>query len=161
MKVTNIRHANAFAKGLDELGVAVAVGGEGQATGLVARMLQFYPEVLSGEHGYGFIGPLDDADSAALDVLVKAEVLDFIDLVYPIQVYVVEHQSAPMLGREDEGRTPYVCVDAESAGDPLGEAGLASAKLTDEEEEIVGHGGLAEPPPDDLGLLRGVGLYGY
>ena len=139
----------------------MAVGGEGQATGLVARMLQLYPEVLSREHGYGFIGPLDDTDSAAIDVLVKAEVLGFMKLVYPIQVYVVEHQPALVLGHEDEGGAPYMRVDAESAGDALGEAGLAGAKLTDEEEEIVGQSGLTEPPPDGLGLLRGVCLYGY
>ena len=141
--------------------MAVAVGGEGQATGIVTRMLQLYPEVLSREYVYSFIGPLDDADSASLNVLVKAEVLDFIELVYPIQVYVIEHQSALVLGREDEGWTLYVRLDVKSAGNPLGEAGLAGAKLTGEEEEIVGHGGLTEPPPDGLGLLRGVGLYGY
>ena len=138
----------------------MAVGGEGQATGLVARMLQLYPEVLSGEHGYSFIGPLDDADSAALDVLVKAEVLGFADLVYPVQVYVVKHEPALVLGGEDEGGTPYMRVDVESTGDSLGEAGLAGAKLTDEEEQVAGHGGPAEPPPDGLGLFRGVGLYG-
>jgi len=148
------------AEGIDELHIVVALGGEGEAAGLITRMLQINPKVLGREHRYSSVGPLDDAYSAALDVVVKAELLGFDEPVDTVQVYVVEHEPASVLGRDNEGRAAYVGVDVEPMGDPLGEAGFAGAELAYEEDQVAGPGRPAKPLPEGLGLLRRVGFHG-
>ena len=131
----------------------MAMGGEAKGTGLGVLMTKLHLQMLCREYGERFIGPLDDAHSFALNVLLQTQVKGFSWVVYPVKVDVVEHEAASILRRQDEGRAPDVCLDAQPLRDALGEAGLAGAQLTHQEDEVAGLRRLAQPSPQCLGLL--------
>ncbi len=142
------------------MGVAGTVGGESESTGLWALVLQFNKQVLRREEGCRLVGPFDDTDSIAIGVLVEAKVLSLTEVIDSVEVDVVEGQSALVFRDQDEGGAADISIDAEATGDPLGEAGLAGAQLSNEEEKIAGARRLAQEAAQALGLLGRAGLHG-
>src|SRR6202158_6298359 len=101
------------------------------------------------------IGPLDDGDPAAVERLLpprRAEVLAF----EAVQIEVEQrHASTVMLVKDHERRTRDLGgVEAETAGDTLGQLRLARAELYPERERVARACGAREALADPFGVQR-------
>src|SRR5881392_1277925 len=79
--------------------------------------------------------------------------------VEAIEVDVREREPAARVLGHDRERWAVnpLGVDAEAAGEPAHQAGLARAQLADEADQLAAPGGAAERLTERLGLFRGMG----
>src|SRR5438552_3965071 len=102
------------------------------------------------------VEPLDHRDALAVEHVAQERRL-LARRLEAIEVDVREREpSARVFGHDRErGAVDALGVDAEAAGEPAHQAGLAGAQLADQADQLAAAGGTAERLADRLGLLRG------
>jgi len=115
-------------------------------------------QVVLWKHLKSFLGPLDDTDAVAIQIVLEPQVGDFLDIVEAVEVNVIQGESSMILSQDYERRTEGIFFDIESLGDALYQTGLARAQLTREQEDIGFLGQFSKVVSQKLGLLGAIGL---
>jgi D-2-hydroxyacid dehydrogenase (NADP+) len=114
------------------------------ALALHVAVAQLDHEAVPGQQVRAPLGPLDDED-APFGVVPEAEVVQFLDVFDAIEIDVKQRFAAPVLVHQHERGAVYLAIEAESAANPLGQAGLPGPKVPAEEDDVAALERFAEP----------------
>ena len=118
-----------------------------------------YFESASGKQLGGLLSPFHDDYTFIVYEFVEPELVQLVQPIYPVQVYVVQRHIRFVFGDHDEGWAPHVLVCTHSPEDPLRQGCLARTQVTGEQEDIARPRVSAENPAKLLCIFRACGLY--
>lgn len=109
----------------------------------VGELFDVHADGVRGQEFFDEFGPLDEADGARVEVVLVAEVIDFVELLDAVEVKVVDEFArrvgAVLVDDGERGRSHRV-LHTESAAERTDERGLARAHFAVEgKHRVVAH----------------------